>query len=521
MEEDDKIDFEPIEFEPLEQPSDSQSFESVDFEQEISEPQVSATEAALRGAAQGITSGFQEELSGLAEKGISKIGELTGLQSPEVSELYETKSVEDLTEQQRLQNKAAQEDNPVIYGAGEIGGSLAQAVAPGIGALSKSTKLPGLLASGAIAGAGYSEAEDVGDLAKDVALGAGLSAGIGKGLQGIGKGIKALSGGKEIADKLAEEAEKSAVLSLKPTPSEYLKLEKSDKLNELGRELLDRNVTKPFSTSNKMAELIGDIKNKAGLKIGEFIDNYDNLLKQNPSSVTPLNLSKIVDETNLQISSLERINESAAKAVKDKLDEFVKYPNRSLNEFKQFKQGIADKAYIEGQTSGREVKEALKQFERRLDSEIVDTLDKSFAGKLPEFQKAKKDYAFGIKLEKIADKAAAKETLSSGLSPTETASIAAGLATGQGLIPLTFAAKRGVKEYGQQIKASLNNKLSKLANKSPEFLGKYTNVIQNAISRGPSSLAATNFILSQQDAEYREMLDKINEMEDLEESTEE
>lgn len=52
------------------------------------------------------------------------------------------------------------------------------------------------------------------------------------------------------------------------------------------------------------------------------------------------------------------------------------------------------------------------------------------------------------------------------------------------------------------------NNLPEIVAKSPEIFGKFGPVLQNAASRGPQGVAATNFILQQTNPEYREALKK-------------
>jgi len=489
------------------------------------------------GTAQGITSGFGEEASALV-----------GATLPTQTDVEAGRSYWDrystIRDQLRAKQKEAEEKAPGYYMGGTLAGSAAQTLVPGLGALGKGAATGKLATQGAISGLGYSEGDltkgEVGEAAKDVALGATIDVATGKAFSAAEKGVSKLLKGKELAPELAAAAEQKAVQALKPTPSEYAKLERTDQVQKLGRELLDQKVTGPFSSVKKMAERLDEIKEKAGSKIGEFVDTFDELSKSSPDTISKVDYDKIINETREQIAQLERTNKQAAKAVQEKLDELLEYgpkqtdfvggtktadlakvpEPRTLNELKSFKQGIADKAYVEGNISGRDVKNALRDFERRIDDEIVSTIERSNIGTRPEFQEAKRNYTFAKRLEKIADRASAKDELSAAISVPEAQAIAAGMVTGSPSIPLVFAAKRGVKEFGKQIQATTLDKLSRLASKTPERLGRWADTLSKATERGPTSLAATNFILSQKDAEYREFLKQLEEEKDEIEFTE-
>lgn len=122
----------------------------------------SGVESFARGAAQGISLGFADELAGVVESAMS------------------AKSYRQARDESRANYARAQEDNPITYGAGELGGGVATALLP-VGVASMAARgLAGAAALGGAAGAGMSEADltegDVGGLARDTALGAGAGA---------------------------------------------------------------------------------------------------------------------------------------------------------------------------------------------------------------------------------------------------------------------------------------------------------------------------------------------------------
>ena len=167
-------------------------------------PPPSRTESALRGAAQGATFGFSDELAAL----------------PYLFPGGKTYR-EDL-EENRAIHEAAKQANPGSYLAGEIGGAVGSTLIPGAGlarlggvagkagsALQKGLQAPLLswrgagtgVGLGGLYGAGLSEADSIGEFAGDVGIGAGLGAAGSAGLgvlgassKGIGKGLGALGG---------------------------------------------------------------------------------------------------------------------------------------------------------------------------------------------------------------------------------------------------------------------------------------------------------------------------------------
>lgn len=172
-------------------------------EASIPESDISGLESFARGAGQGATFGFQEEASAGLTKGLIKLHNLFS-----EGKIDEPTYVE-LRDQMRADNQAAQEANPGMYMGGELTGGLASTFVPGGAALNagKGAKLATVVGKGALqgglSGAGYSNAEDVGDLVTDVGTGAAFGAGAGAAGEGLkfaaGKGSKLLrKGGKSL-----------------------------------------------------------------------------------------------------------------------------------------------------------------------------------------------------------------------------------------------------------------------------------------------------------------------------------
>lgn len=108
-------------------------------------PKVGKVASFLRGAVQGATFGFADEITG-------------GLRS-----LVSDKTYEQERDASRAAYRAAQEANPLTYGAGDIAGSVATSFVPGLG-IAKGAKALHVAAKAALAGGvsgiGHSEAED-------------------------------------------------------------------------------------------------------------------------------------------------------------------------------------------------------------------------------------------------------------------------------------------------------------------------------------------------------------------------
>lgn len=153
-------------------------------------------ESAARGAAQGLSLGWGDEIAGHARAAMSapadwlyeKLNPQDPTTSPDYWDTYKKGR-----DEERVRNLVAEESHPGLYGATEFAGSLVPALASGAG-------LPAALASGAVSGMGRSEADSFGELAKDGAIGAGF----GLGGYGVGKTISSI--GRRVANKAAATA---------------------------------------------------------------------------------------------------------------------------------------------------------------------------------------------------------------------------------------------------------------------------------------------------------------------------
>ncbi|HUG49870.1 MAG TPA: hypothetical protein VLZ78_02625 [Terrimesophilobacter sp.] len=127
-------------------------------------PAPGALASVGRGLVQGASFGFADEIGGA------------------IGSLLSGKSYQEVRDEIRTGDKAAEAAHPLLYGAGQLGGGIATSLIPGVnvakGATAAQTAL-NLGAQGAIAGAGASEANTPGGVLTDAAAGGVLGAGVG------------------------------------------------------------------------------------------------------------------------------------------------------------------------------------------------------------------------------------------------------------------------------------------------------------------------------------------------------
>ena len=141
-------------------------------------------EAIWRGAAQGATFGFADEIAG-------------GLEAA-----FTDKTYDQARDESRTAHKAAREEHPLTYGGAELGGGVLTALVPGMG-IARGAGLAANIARGAgsgiASGIGHSEGKDVAEIARDAGV-SGLVGGAVGGTLGYGAG-RLLKGAQERIDK--------------------------------------------------------------------------------------------------------------------------------------------------------------------------------------------------------------------------------------------------------------------------------------------------------------------------------
>ena len=300
-------------------------FEDVEY----SEEPVSKLESGIRGAAQGASLGFIDELTaalGATAKDVGSVltGEDTG--APKVTFDEEGRPIvpegtgaeyEKQLEETRAAYKAAQEENPWTYGISEVAGGIIPGVATGGGAAAAKTgaaltkeaakgamktamKEGGKLGAkyGAVSGAGYSEGETPLEVATDVAIGAGTGALGGSVMPALAKGAKsAAKTGSDFAKSVASKIPGAETIS-----SGY-------KYGKMGRALTQSNL------DEDLAETAGTI-----------LKNIEAKKKTNDLK----GLKQQLDDMGFKVNTKEAIEEAIDDLKKIQSKDFMNLNNKEL-----------------------------------------------------------------------------------------------------------------------------------------------------------------------------------------------
>lgn len=580
-------------------------------------PEISKGESVLRGAAQGATLGYSDELVGAGQSiwddvtsvfkgthtdGVKPIrnerGEITNKDElePDTYEKYRDES--------RAANEAAREANPVNYGVGEFGGGLATAFIPGLN-IAKGAKLAQVAGksalAGGIAGSGLSEADNVTNLAKDTASGAAIGALAGSAFHGAGKGISKLKkaranrellstinhpkhGPMDVKFKIVNGKPKIQTVGVEDNiiPAKDLGDDissfVSDKLNQKKPSMFNKGVSKVsgmvtgvdedsilrqierphemikaeaddfgYQMGQKALKEVKDLGQDLGTEVGEAGRNFLSQRGKQDFSSEALEVSnEITDFLKRHKPSKSGFSALKPNEVKE-LSEIAKVlRTESINgedffkmrEFLDNAKNLAKKYDTEGK--GPYIT-FLKKLRHSADT-VVDNSFEELNQANTQFSNYKKNFKLlNLKDEKTAEsnisnlfgnnkkhkQLAAEELLTpetfeqiKDISANKAFNAQGGSGSVYGLRNIGRIA--GVMSTGGASELLLNpdivkyeaRLLGKLQQMSFKPMGKYAAPLMSAANRGPEALAATNFILQQQNADYRAKLREAEENED-------
>lgn len=473
-------------------PEADQDFDWDQYEPHKEMPRTSPVESGLRGLAQGASMGFADELTGALESAGGSLG------------LLPDKTYEQARNESRANYLAAEKDNPFTYGAGQVGGGLATLAIPGLN-VAKGAGLAKTLgtaaAQGALTGLGSSEATDVSDMGLDALKGGVVGFGAGALGAGLSAGASKLSQkyGARAADALREKAEDLAVKATGATGAQSAKFS-----DDAGRQLLDRGLVRFGDTAKKVAERTQGALDEAGESISRSLKELD---------ATGVNAS--VDDV--------------VAAIQTKIDDLKRFPgnDRLVNQLENeamllMGRGQSELPLSVAEQAKRNFQSQVNWNSPKFESDSATTLSRAFKDEVekkalkasPEigtkFKESKDIYGLLAPINEAAEKRARTLNQSPAGGLLDMAATAAGGAVGGPATALAAAPVRSFasKRFASSAAVSMD-KLSDLVKAAPERFGKYGKVLQNAMTRGGTSLGAAHYVLQNSDPEYRKMLEEL------------
>lgn len=214
----------------------------------------SALESFGAGGAQGLLMDFFDEAYGAAKSPLGAVKKVAGLIGYDTSNDKDVAAYNRERDTARQAFAAAREVNPKSYVGGQIGGSVAGALAPGtqLAKVGRATRLASGAAMGGAYGLGSSEGETLSEQAADVATGAGI---------GLGGGLIA-EAGSAVIPKLIPKAK--AVTS---TVKNAIAGDSDESIAQTGKRLAQSifGKSKPVENASQVAKAVQDISGKSNV----------------------------------------------------------------------------------------------------------------------------------------------------------------------------------------------------------------------------------------------------------------
>ena len=451
------------------------SDEEMAAQEKISNP----LEASVMGMAQGASAGFLDELSGGVEAAGKAVG-LKGLGGSfsdiEVDDDGPSLDWEVLRDayragrdKKRGKLKQISDENPISSGVGTLAGAVvspANKILGGGGAI-----IDGALLGGANA-LGHSEADSVGGMLADTALGVGAGGILGYGAQAaaplLAKGAEKIStGSRNLAKSMATRAlgaERSTVKKLG-----------SEGVDEIGGYALDNGLLSSFGSADDMLARNEAVISKAGDARRAAYDAIDD---QGASTFNPFTAAtKVEDEV---VGGLNRSFDDTQELI-GALDPHLSNilsrgeNNIPMREAQALIESLGKKAKFDTSRNnlGNDVAvnayHALRKAVNEAAGEGADAV--GIAGLRETIEGANKTMSSGFKDKGLLDNKFAREQGNKLLGLTDTIAATEAVATAGGPVGMAvLGAKKGLERFGSQNAALGLDSISKFLQKSPQMM---------------------------------------------------
>lgn len=539
--------------------------DEIKIEQEVRPRRsVEPVEAGLRGAAQGASLGFSDEMSGAAN---ALVGSFKG--EGKFSDLYKK-----FRDEARAQEDAAKADSPASYMSGLLGGSVALGFVPGANILLPA-RGAGIAANvgkaalaGGMTGLGTSEEKDVEGMAFDTATGAALGGVTQYGLDKAGQALKFLK-----PNSLKGYAEQQAVKAAGAMKKDFNILEQTGRLHETGRDLLDKKIVTAFGSLDDVANKAIALKKDAGKAIGSALSQVDDLVSSATKSIDEGKLFAFLPtEEAANKAGLANIptKESAKKYLQDNFQfnmgnvakrfrEEIIQPNlnnpllsKELNrvsdladDFSKLGSQTLKSANMIKSAQGKMTRFASESVPEAFKKEIYSIINTemenvvSKIGSLEQgiglasvssddiikgtlltqvfdetkgkaatqaYKDAKKAYQTAITVEKMAKNRLGAVRSNRGFGLTDTIMASGGIASGNPVQGLALGGLNNLaRRFGSGLKAKGADALADILSKAPNQLGAFGAQLERAATAGTNSLLATHAALMK-DPNYKRIL---------------
>jgi hypothetical protein len=413
-----------------------------------------------RGAAQGATMGFADEIAG----GFGALSDI-------VNNPKDYKKIDELYKRNRDESREnfekAKKDNPITFGAGEIGSGIATMLIPGLNA-ANSLKTASILGAGmgGVYGIGSSNKSDFPDIALDGLKGVG--AGIGAGAAGYGISKAMPIAGKFVGEKLKDLAETRAFKALGGLKKSTDEAIAKGNINKIGRAALDEKIVTPLASKQKMAGRVSQ-------KIEHKMQALKNLIDEARANAGDIKFDTQAAGERIKNQLKEQFSELPEEVLAPRLnqiDVWMKGGPRDISQLQKFKTQmqsfINDKSYWKGNPNASQ--QDLMSI-RKMAKEGIEDIGDQYAQRVGQsggaIKNTNRELGQFFQMDDILQDRLARDAANQTISLGDKVAATAGAAsTGpEGL--LLAGANKFAREKGNQIVATGADSVSKFLLQSP------------------------------------------------------
>lgn len=487
-------------------------------------PNISQAESIGRGAYQGATLGFGENLRGMAEQGYNAVHGLFGNSVTDVNQQLANQGFKgdigptsgaQLYEQSKLQdrsaNEAAQKANPWSYGVSNVAGSFVpNIIVPGISAAKGASVTNAALKSGGLGylmGLGYGNKDLNTREAHTGAIPGAIISGL---IGGVGQKI-ANKASNITPENLSKDAEIYSAQAQGLERGTRKKLSQGDLLNEqkvrnIGRQGLDEEIVTIGASAKDMVERNQALKNRVMQSRAQDYNKIDELgaSQFNPVEAAIKTEDKIIGGLNKSYDDTQEL----IKALDPKLSNILSRgsDNISMKEAQDLVSKLGNKAKFDN-TRSNEANQLAKDVYHSVRDYINESAGKAgekigLPGLKESINKANKQYSIAKDTDLILGNKLAREA-NKKVSLTDWIAIS-------GQNPLLYFPKKILEEYGDKAAAIGLDKAAKLISNNPKAFGVFRNGLERAARKSPQAFNALHTRLMNENAQYR---NKINRSE--------
>lgn len=455
---------------------------------------------------------------------------------------------------------AAREQEPGAFTAGGIGASLLTAPlmpAAGAGAATRAGRIAGAAATGfgygALQGAGHSEGDVGSERFLDDTLEGGAIGGVTGGViqgggEAIGAGARALAAR---APRLQARADEMRVLTgMGATGGTIARpriLREAQRVPggvpEVARVMREQGMAPRFGSTGDVLEGAQSAAERSRSAITDIIEGVDDVGER-------IDIGAFADDLESQAQAFRTRPEldGVASALERKAALYrSRFPDGvSMRDAQTLVTDLGDRVNWVGESTGQllpNAQQGAAAATRALRRQMDASAERAFSGQqvpqdiagpyrdiIGDGSRSRTDEAGASALQAYRDarrvnqvsrivEESAEESVGRagknrlfGLGESQAAAIGAAVTPGSPRLGAALGAgiRRGIAQRGAAARATAAETLAAVARSAPERLGRYAQSIANALQRGPQAYAAAYFVMSQQDPQFRQMVDELD-----------